>query len=116
MNEGDKLYIVTRSDLEPGYQIAQSCHALRQFAHEHPELDREWFERSNYIACLSVGSEAELDALLMKAIDRQIPHSIFREPDIDDQMTAIAFAPGEATRKLCSSCSLALKERSVSST
>lgn len=100
---------MTRADIDPGYQIAQSCHAIRQFSEDHPELDKEWFRNSNYVACLSVPTERDLELLLQRAQERGIPCSSFREPDIDDQLTAIALAPGEASKRLCSSCRLALR-------
>ncbi|MEB4918415.1 hypothetical protein RXP95_29890, partial [Pseudomonas aeruginosa] len=41
--------------------------------------------------------------------EKNISFSIFIEPDINNQVTAIAIAPGEAATKLCSSIPLALK-------
>lgn len=101
--------MITRSDLEPGYQAVQSMHALRQFTAEHPEIDKAWFDNSNYLGLLSVSNEEELIRLTKKAADLGIEFSIFREPDIDDQVTAIAIAPGPKSKKLCSHLSLALK-------
>jgi hypothetical protein len=39
-----------------------------------------------------------------------IKHTIFREPDLDNQITAVAFEASEAARKLTSSCPLLGKE------
>lgn len=103
---------MTRADLEPGYQIAQSCHALRQFVADHPDIDAEWFARSNYVACLSVRDEKDLLSLVDRANAKGIPLATFREPDLGGQLTAIALAPGEASKRLCSSCKLALSVRS----
>lgn len=33
----EKLYIIVRADLPAGAQVAQSCHAMRLFVHEHPD-------------------------------------------------------------------------------
>lgn len=109
IKEGDKLYVITRSDLDPGYQAVQSMHALRQFTAEHPEVDRQWFEQSNYLGLLSVANEIELQDLISMAVQQDIKFSIFREPDIEDQITAIALAPGPKSKKLCSRLQLALK-------
>jgi len=106
---GDKLYVITRSDLDPGYQAVQSLHAGIQFAMEHTEIHREWFENSNYLGLLSVANEIELNNLIENAREQNINVSIFREPDIGDQITAIALAPGARTKKLCSRLKLALK-------
>lgn len=103
------MYVITRSDLDPGYQAVQSMHALRQFTAEHPEVDRQWFEQSNYLGLLSVANEIELQDLISMAVQQDIKFSIFREPDIEDQITAIALAPGPKSKKLCSRLQLALK-------
>jgi hypothetical protein len=39
-----------------------------------------------------------------------IKHTVFREPDINNQITAIAFEATDAARKLTSSCPLLGKE------
>jgi peptidyl-tRNA hydrolase len=84
-------------------------HALRQFTAEHPEIDRVWFEQSNYLGLLSVKNEEELHRLIEQAAEHGIHHSIFREPDIDNQITAIALSPGPKSKKLCSRLPLALR-------
>lgn len=104
--------MITRRDLDPGYQAVQSMHALRQFTAEHPEVDREWFERSNYLGLLSVSDEIELKNLIERASLQGIRFSIFREPDIEDQITAIALEPGPKSKKLCSRLPLALGDKS----
>lgn len=109
VKEGDKLYVITRADLDPGYQAVQSMHALRQFTAEHPDIDKAWFEQSNYLGLLSVQNEEELVRLLADANERGIETSVFREPDIDNQMTAIALSPGPKSKKLCSRLPLALR-------
>lgn len=105
---GDKLYLITRRDIAPGYQAVQSAHALRQFSHEHPEIDREWFERSNHLALLSVEDESSLCALVQDADDAGLRWSAFREPDIGDRVTAIAIEPHPKTRAVCKGLPLAL--------
>jgi hypothetical protein len=47
--------------------------------------------------------------ILERAKQKDILFTTFREPDIDDALTAIALEPGEASRKLCSSLPLAFK-------
>ena len=54
---GDKLYVVTHRELEPGYQAVQSQHALFQFSIEHAEAARRWYAFSNYLGFLSVENE-----------------------------------------------------------
>lgn len=84
-------------------------HALRQFTAEHPEIDRLWFEQSNYLGLLSVSDEKELMNLVEQATAHEIHFSIFREPDIENEITAIALAPGPKSKKLCSRLPLALR-------
>lgn len=102
--------MITRADLEPGYQAVQSMHALRQFTAEHPERDREWFDNSNYLGLLSVQDEIELNGIIEQAASQNIRFSVFREPDIDNQITAIALEPHPKSKKICSKLKLALKE------
>lgn len=87
-------------------------HAAIQFMFEHPEYSQEWFIHSNYLGFLSANDEEHLKNLTNKAMETGIKFSIFREPDIGNQITAIALAPGPQTKKLCSKLPLAL--RSVS--
>lgn len=108
ITDGDKLYLITRRDISPGYQAVQSAHALRQFAHEHPEIDREWFEQSNYLALLSVADERALEELLEKADKAKLKWSAFREPDVGDKITAIAIEPHPRTQVICKNLQLAL--------
>jgi len=86
-------------------------HALRQFTADHPEIDKCWFERSNYLGLLSVKDEEELHGLIERAVSNNIRFSIFKEPDIGDRVTAIALEPGLLSKKLCSNLKLALKNQ-----
>lgn len=101
---------MTREDLSPGYQGVQSIHAAIQFAMEHPDTNKVWFENSNYLGFLSVADEIELSKLIELASYNDIQFSVFKEPDIDNQITAIALAPGPKTKRLCSNLKLALRE------
>lgn len=103
----DKLYVVVRADLSPGPQAVQACHAAREFAALHPEMERSWFERSNHLAILAVPDEQALVRLLARAEERGVAYAPFREPDYGDSLTAVAFEPGERGRRLCSGLRLA---------
>ena len=104
--------MITRQDLDNGYQAVQSIHAAIQFKFEHPEISRDWFENSNYLGLLSVANEQELVSLIEQAIQKGLKVSVFREPDINDQITAIAIEPGNKSKKLCNRLKLALHETS----
>lgn len=105
-----KLIVITRRDLAPGYQAVQAAHAAIEFQHEHPQISKEWNTYSKYLIFLSVENENELKFLLQKAQIRNIVYSTFNEPDIGNQLTAIALEPSEISYKLTSGLPLALKE------
>lgn len=109
IKRGDKLYLITRRDIPPGYQAVQSCHAIRQFTADHPEADAEWFKASNFLALLSVENEIELMRLIVGASDMGLKWSAFREPDVGGAITAIAIEAHPKTQKLCESLPRAMK-------
>ena len=106
---GDKLYLVVRADLPAGAQAVQAAHALREFAAHHPEVDRAWYERSNYLALLSVPDEGALQRLLTRARERGLLAAPFHEPDRHNEMTALALEP--AGQRLVRNLPLALTGR-----
>lgn len=94
----------------PGAQVAQVLHAQVEFQARHPDLFQAWHEHSNHVCVLSVADLYELEMLLIKAERLNIPLAYFRESDLNDELTAIALAPTEAAKKICSSIPLAFKE------
>lgn len=110
IKEGDKLYVIGREDLGSSYMSVQAMHAAIQFQHDHPDYAKIWFEKSNYLAYLCVSNESELLVLIEKALIKEIKFSIFREPDIENQITGICLEPGIKSKKLCSNLKLALKQ------
>ena len=102
----EKLRVITRSDLPLSYQAVQSGHAGIQFQHEHPEIAKHWHTNSNYLIFLSVKNEFELKKLIDIAELHDVKHSIFREPDIGDEITAIALEPSSVSKKLTSKIKL----------
>jgi hypothetical protein len=95
--------------LYPGAQIAQSLHAFREFINDFPELEGSWYRNSNYIAILAARDEAELIKFCERLEKKGIRFSTFREPDFDNELTAIALEPGDKSRRATSSFPLALK-------
>ncbi len=102
--------MVSRRDLTIGTQALQSGHAAIDFQHQHPVEAKEWQRKSNYLAFLTVANEEELIKLISKAILSGVKHTVFREPDIQNQITAVAFEPSDLARRLTSSCPLLGKE------
>lgn len=90
-----RLYIVVRNDIRAGLQIAQACHAAREFTLRSGEDVGE-----NLVVLHA--SHAELERLV--SLHPCVP---FREPDLGGELTAAAFA-GNA-RKLLSCLPLAMR-------
>lgn len=97
--------------MNAGAQLAQSCHVCFAFAQEHSNLTHHWMTNSNYICIVNVDSQKELIDLMRRAEEKNIKFSFFREPDIDDEITAIALEPGNNSRKLTSRLNLALRNK-----
>ena len=110
ISNNEKLRIVTVRDIHPGAQLAQSAHAMSQFAVEYPAQFKDWYENSQYVACLSIENEESLLSLAEKLRERGIAVSVFREPDYNHKATSIAIEACEQARRLTSNLRLAQKE------
>lgn len=108
----EKVYIITRADLEPGAQIAQSCHVAFAFSIRYPHTVIDWNTSSNNLVCLSAPDEASLLALADRARQYGCAVEEFREPDYGDSLTAIALT-GERAKRAVSALPLALKRRAA---
>lgn len=107
--ENEKLYIVTRNDLTLQYQLPQTIHAAIQFANDFPAEQRKWFLNSNTIVALAAKDLFELESFVGKAVSRGHKISKFYEPDIGNELTAVAIVPDPRNKKLCSKFKLAGK-------
>lgn len=88
-----------RNDIHPGYRVAQSVHAVAQYAIKHPLEFKNWNTVSNTVCCL----ECDPDKLLyliqeMKMLG--LEYVEFKEPDIGNQLTSIAICVDTKTHKL----------------
>jgi len=86
-----KLYTIVRSDLAPGYQLAQSVHAVEELANDRSELYLEWKKTSNTVICLSIETEQKLIDMYLDLLRKYVNVKIFVEPDIGNQFTSISF-------------------------
>lgn len=77
---------------------------------EHPELTQVWHKEHNYLALCSVADEEALLALAEKAFREGLKVTMFREPDLNNRVTAMAIEPGDKTRKLCKNLPLTLSQ------
>lgn len=97
----DKLFVVTRADLGPGHQAAQSFHAGLEFARERPEECAAWQSRSNTVALLAADDERALALLAARARDAGASVTCWREPDRGGELTAVVLGPGRSSQRLC---------------
>lgn len=110
MTQIKKLTVLTREDLNPGYQAVQAAHAAIDFQHQFPKIARKW-HKSNYLILLSVLNEKELITYIEVFKKFNLKHTIFREPDIGNGITAIAVQPSVLLKRICSKLPLALKHK-----
>lgn len=101
-----KLRVISRRDLSTAYQAVQSGHAGIQFQHEHRRIAKRWYKKSNYLIFLSVKDETELTELISLAKSNKIKISVFREPDLNNEITSIALEPGLISNKITSNLKL----------
>ena len=80
------------------------------FAAEHPETFSNWHSKHKNLINLSVDNEQQLLDLWLHAKASRIETSGFTEPDINNELTAVALAPHPETYAMTSSFDLALKE------
>lgn len=78
-----KLYVLVNSKLDLAYQGVQAGHAVAQWLLDHPQ--QTWNNHTLvYLAC------SNLPLWVLKLKRTGFGFSTFREPDIEDEMTAIA--------------------------
>lgn|SRR3954466_1570647 len=104
------MYIAVRADLTPGLQLAQAVHAAFHFSFDWPTLAHSWLTESNFLVVVQVPDELALAELAARAVEEGIARTIVREPDLDNEITAVALEPGSVARRLCAEMPLALKE------
>ena len=87
--------------------MAQVAHASFLFAVDHADKVEPWFRDSQYLIVVNVPDEDSLRALAGRAEHAGVITSRWHEPDLNDELTAVALAPGETSRRLCSNLPLA---------
>ena len=94
-----RMYVLVRNDLSTRYSSVQGCHAVAQYALDHPEEFKAWGNRT--ILFLGVRNLIELRAWEVELRENYKVFSVFREPDLDNQETTLAcYDTGEIFRKL----------------
>ena len=87
----DKLYVITRTDLSKSQQAVQAGHALAEFM-LNCNLDHNRYNKweNGTLVYLKVKDEVDLKCLTHELNYARIEHIAFEEPDINNQLTAIA--------------------------
>lgn len=84
-----RIYSLTRKDMSQGQKAVQSGHAIAQYIIDHnPHQNGLWSNGS--IINLELGSEKSLKKWIKKLEELGIKYSIFREPDMNNEITSIA--------------------------
>lgn len=109
-NNIEKLIVITRRDLIPAAQSVQSSHAAIKYTFEFPNHAKTWHDESQYLINLSVENEKSLQDVIDKLYQDNISFSEFREPDMDHELTAIAFLSNKKTKRITSGMPLMFKE------
>ena len=89
----------------------QSAHAAINFTFDHPGRAGPWFKNSNYLVLLELKSEKQLVLLIQSCVRLDLKHSVFREPDIGNEITAVAIEPSELTQKVVRKIPLLFKSK-----
>jgi len=98
MNTQKKMFVLARKDLDPVYGGVQGGHALVAYSLKGDKsLFNEW-ENSDLIY-LGVPNENALKLWTQKLTDMKKTWIGFREPDLQNQLTAIACISTEETFK-----------------
>lgn len=77
-----RLYVLINKDLSPVYGCVQGGHAVAQWLLDHP--DQTW--NNSYLIYL----KCNLFSMRRRLIKLQRDFSEFREPDLNNELTAIA--------------------------
>jgi len=91
------------------HQAVQGAHALDCFSVEYSDIHKAWHTQSQHLAFLVVKDRESLFALIAKLESKNINITIFREPDMGYDTTAIAVEPTERAKKALSNLPLAFQ-------
>ena len=93
-----KLFIVVPADLPRGYRIPQAVHVAVNHVHRcrFSSSYVDWYDRHKTVIVYQLGNT--LFRRLVKWVEAnrvQIMGTVWREPDLADEPTAIALGPAE---------------------
>jgi hypothetical protein len=82
------MYVLVRQDLDQKYRCVQGSHAVCKYAIEHEILFKVW--NNGYLIFLGVQNLKALRNWIEKLETVGKNFSVFKEPDLDNQETALA--------------------------
>jgi len=91
-------------------QLAQTVHAVAAVAVNYPAEFRNWYCRSNNVVVLAAVDETDLAGWIADGRSSGLACALFREPDLDGELTAVAFVPDPAVGRFLSNLPLAGRE------
>lgn len=105
MSPNPTVYVIVRGDIPLADQAVQACHALWDMAIYYAEYTKATGWRMSYdphLILLRCKSESELIKLIQSVYAENVMYHSFSEPDMNDELTALATAPisQELGRKL----------------
>ncbi len=83
-----QMYVIVRSDFSNVYKMVQGNHAQVAYGFEYPHNLRTW--NNEYLIYLETFLECNLKEVYEKLLRAGIDVSSFKEPDQNNQMTAVA--------------------------
>ncbi|MCK9556081.1 hypothetical protein M0R19_08265 [Candidatus Pacearchaeota archaeon] len=95
----EKMYVLVREDLDEVYRFIQAGHAIAEFILKHEDIARKW--NNQYLIYVKVKDELRIKDWEYKLKLNDVEFEKFLEPDIENQLTAIAFVSDDKfTEKL----------------
>lgn len=79
---------MVRNDLTSSQQAVQAGHALADYIREHSEECQDYW--NNTLVYLTTRDKESLEFLELKMSNDDIKYTLFQEPDIGNEATAIA--------------------------
>lgn len=86
-----KMYVLVRKELDETYRNVQGGHASIEYTltYKNSNLFKEWYSNP-YLIHLGVRFPNDLREWVKKLSEKKIPFTIWKEPDLEGQITAIA--------------------------
>lgn len=91
-----KLYVLVRKDLPQSYRAVQAGHAVAEYLLRGP--DTSW--SNGTLIYLGVKGLFQLEKWVYRLEAAKVSFVTFREPDIGDELTALATEYGDAFKNL----------------